>query len=266
MRPGWNWRAHARQSPTYTDVCKVIRRPPLPSCGQLGRHDDTTADNLTVFEHCKRRTQKRAVGPRTLPRVWSDNTSRILPRAPPFQHVHSSTSCWRSASPRRGPERVQPRGCSATQRPFPELWATPPEVPPRWFGRTSPAPPPFQSCSPGRGELLPCSSARKGGARGGAAAALGCDPGGFTSGSRFAGAGRGGLGWGGQGRYLRAGGVWRSGPLGVTRPTPSGSYLPPLGSIPLSPDLLRVRSGHHPVEAADPREAPGGVGGWRGEL
>lgn len=137
---------------------------------------------------------------------------------------------------------------------------------PRWFGRTSPAPPPIQSCSPGRGELLPCCSARKGGARGGAAAALGCDPGGFTSGSRFAGAGRGGLGWGGQGRYLRAGGVWRSGPLGVTRPTPSGAYLPLLGSIPLSPDLLRVRSGHHPVEAADPREAPGGVGGRRGEL
>lgn len=48
----------------------------------------------------------------------------------------------------------------------------------------------------------------------GAAAALGCDPGGFTSGSRFAGAGREGLGWGGQGRYPWAGGVWRSGPLG----------------------------------------------------
>lgn len=130
MRPGWSWRAHVCQSPTYTDVCKVIRRPPLPSCSQLGPHDNAIVDNLTVFEHFKRRTQKRAVGPRAHPRVWSDNTARILPRAPPFQHVHSSTSYWRPTTPRRGPERVQPRGCSATQRPFPELWATPPEVPP----------------------------------------------------------------------------------------------------------------------------------------
>lgn len=66
-------------TPTYTDVCKVIRRPRLPSCGQLGPHDDAIGDNLTVFEHCRRRTQIRAVGPRTLPRVWSDITSRILP-------------------------------------------------------------------------------------------------------------------------------------------------------------------------------------------
>lgn len=55
-------------------------------------------------------------------------------------------------------------------------------------------------------------------------------------------------------------------PWGVTRPTPSCAYFPPLGSIPLSPDLLRVRSGRRPVEAADPGEAPGGVGGRRGEL
>lgn len=62
--------------------------------------------------------------------------------------------------------------------------------------------------------------------------ALGCDPGGFTSGSRFA--GRGGLGWGGQGRYLRAGGVSRLGPLGchATHAFLLTFRLPPLPQAP----------------------------------
>lgn len=74
------------------------------------------------------------------------------------------------------------------------------------------------------------------------------------------------LGGEGKGGTCGQAGSGARDPWGVTRPTPSCAYLPPLGSIPLSPDLLRVRSGHRPVEAADPREAPGGVGGRRGEL
>lgn len=79
VRPGWSWRAHARRSPTH----KVIRRPRLPPCGQLGLRDHTTADNPTLVEHCRARIQIRAVGARTLPSVCSDLPSRILPRAAP---------------------------------------------------------------------------------------------------------------------------------------------------------------------------------------
>lgn len=90
------------------------------------------------------------------------------------------------------PERVQPRGLSATQRPFLELRATPPEVPQLVRARV-PRPSPvskLRSGARGAPTSLQCPEGR------GAAAALGCDPGGFTSGSRFAGAGRGGLGVG----------------------------------------------------------------------
>lgn len=227
MRPGWSWRAHARQSPTYTNVCKVIRRPRLPSCGQLGPHDDAIADNLTVFEHCRKRTQIRAVGPRTLPSVWSDITFRIFPRAPPCQQVRASTSCWRSARPPlpRGPSEsshaaaVPPSGHSRNYgRRLPRF--------PSWFGRSSPAPPPFQSRAPGRGELLPCCSTRKGGARRWAvtpAVSL-LDP-------ALLGLGEEDLGVEGKGGTCGQAGSGARDPWGVMRPTPSCAYLPPLGSI-----------------------------------
>lgn len=123
VRPGWSWRAHARRSPTHTDVYKVIRSPRLPSCGQLGLHEDTITDNPTFFQHCRARTPIRAVGPRTLPRVCSGITCRILPGAA------RSNLVLALREPPRDTQRVQPCGCSATQRPFLELRATPPEVP-----------------------------------------------------------------------------------------------------------------------------------------
>lgn len=161
----------------------------------------------------------------------------------------------------RAPKRFQPRCCSATQRPFRELW-------PADVSRGSPVGscalplplPRFLAAIGGAG----CSylAAVPGRAGRGAAAALGCDPGGFTSGSHSAGAGRGGPGWGRQGRYLRAGG------------TPGVSRDPRLPALPTAPRLHSTvpRSVACPQRPPPrrgyktPREAPGGVGGRRGEL
>lgn len=98
----------------------------------------------------------------------------------------------------------------------------------------------------------------------GAAAALGCDPGGFTSGSRSAGVGSGRPGWGRQGRYLPAGGVWRLGPLGCHATHAFLRSPPPLGSTPLSLDLLRVLSDRRPFGAARPPRGAGRRGRQEG--
>lgn len=94
----------------------------------------------------------------------------------------------------------------------------------------------------------PCPAAVPGRAGRGAAASLGCDPGGFTSGSRSGGDGRvQGGGDGGKGGCRRARADARD-PWGVTRPTPSCASHPARVHSAVSGPAAPPQRGRRPPE------------------